>query len=80
MRWPWVRRFDTLWLAGRVLEAGVDPPAWEVLGLFRGESAARARCTKPEDFVAPIPLDQPYPDDGPDATFRDLEWPARVTR
>ena len=47
----------TLWVCGRYTDN------WEVLGAFSTEELALARCTKDNDFVAPLELDESLPEE-----------------
>lgn len=52
----------TLWLCGRFTSN------WEILGAFSTEELALARCTRYNDFVAPLELDKSLPEEL-------TEWP-----
>lgn len=51
----------TVWLVGRYQRDGLSP--FDVLGCYSTLERAVARCTDRRDFVGPLPLDLPMPDD-----------------
>ena len=52
---------QTIWVAGKhrgVIENG---QAWDLQGVFDSEALAEAACKTPEDFIGPVALNTPLP-------------------
>ena len=66
----------TFWIACRVLYPTPGGSVFSVLGLYGDRLRAERRCTRMEDFVAPLKLDQDSPEiDGP---WPGLYFPAEL--
>ena len=61
-----------LWICGRYTGN------WEILGAFSTEELALARCTRDNDFVAPIELDKSVSEELTE--WPDLYYPANLKK
>ena len=69
----------TLWLCGQYHKPDpVKNLAWEFQGIFSTKEAAIAACRKREYWIAPIELDQEWPDETMDE-FPGLYYPLAET-
>ena len=60
----------TIWICGRTTDN------WEILGAFSTEELALARCTRDNDFVAPLEVDKSLPEELMD--WPELYYPAEL--
>jgi hypothetical protein len=49
---------NEVWVHGQL----VNPDAWLPLGIYTTQQQADEACTLTNEFIGPIPLNQPWPD------------------
>ena len=55
---------QTIWISGKLRGHADDgTPAWDLQGVFDTEAAADAACVDGADFIGPVPLNKPLPQD-----------------
>jgi len=60
---------ETVWVMGSAVAITVDGGmVWEVNGIYWNEQVAAMKCTKPNQFIAPISVNQ-------EPILQSMEWP-----
>lgn len=68
---------NQVWVAGTNKDEKGPCVAWELIGVFDNQQLAIDNCTKPNDFVGPVELNVPFPEET--CQWTGLYYPLQTT-